>query len=209
MKKWLNYLVVISIAVLVTACGEKAQKYDYLPSDTKVVAFGDSVTFGYGVSPGESYPVILSELSYWNVINAGVNGDRTDQAKYRIDGVMSEHAPKLVIIELGGNDFLQRRSAKEVKEDLREIIKRVKDYGAIPVLVAVPSISAMGAITGKPSDSDIYQELANEEKINVIANVFSDILGQEDLKQDPIHPNSKGYRILAEGIYASLRDMGL
>jgi acyl-CoA hydrolase len=205
----MKYLWVLLLSFVVMACGDKPQHYDRLSSGATVLAFGDSVTFGYGVDPKDSYPTILTELSYWNVINAGISGERADQAKSRIDGVLAEHNPKLVIIELGGNDFLQRRNAKAVKEDLRAIIQSVKAHGSIPVLVAVPALSPVAAITGKPSDADLYKELAKEEKINLIPNVFSDILGQENLKQDHVHPNQAGYRVLAEGIYQALSKMGL
>lgn len=205
----MKYLWVLLLSLIVMACGDKPQKYDRLSSGETVLAFGDSVTFGYGVVPQDSYPTILANLSRWNVINAGINGERTDQAKSRISSVLVEHNPKLVIIELGGNDFLQRRNAKAVKEDLRAIIQSVKAHGSIPVLVAVPALSPVAAITGKPSDADLYKELAKEEKINLIPNVFSDILGQENLKQDHVHPNQAGYRVLAEGIYQALSKMGL
>ena len=205
----MRYLWVLILSFVVMACGDKPQRYDRLSSGATVVAFGDSVTFGYGVDPKDSYPTILAELSYWNVINAGISGERADQAKARIDGILVEHQPQLVIIELGGNDFLQRRNAKAVKEDLRAIIQSVKSHGAIPVLVAVPALSPVAAITGKPSDADLYKELAKEEKVNLIPNVFSDILGQENLKQDHVHPNQAGYRVLAEGIYQALSSMGL
>lgn len=205
----MKYLWVLLLSLIVMACGDKPQKYDRLSSGETVLAFGDSVTFGYGVAPQDSYPTVLANLSRWNVINAGINGERTDQAKSRIDGILAEHNPKLVIIELGGNDFLQRRNANAVKEDLRAIIQSVKAHGSIPVLVAVPSLSAMAALTGKPSDADLYKELVKEEKINLIPNVFSDILGQGHLKHDEIHPNQAGYKMLAEGIYQALSKMGL
>ncbi|GAA5097833.1 GDSL-type esterase/lipase family protein [Wohlfahrtiimonas larvae] len=205
----MKYLWVLLLSFVVMACGDKPQKYDRLSSGATVLAFGDSVTFGYGVAPQDSYPTVLANLSRWNVINAGINGERADQAKLRIDNALAEHNPKLVIIELGGNDFLQRRNANAVKEDLRAIIQSVKAHGSIPVLVAVPSLSAMAALTGKPSDADLYKELAKEEKINLISNIFSDILGQENLKNDQIHPNQAGYKMLAEGIYQALNQMGL
>lgn len=209
MFKMLKVIAITLLGFILIACGDKPQKYENLSSGETVLAFGDSVTFGYGVAPQDSYPTVLANLSRWNVINAGINGERTDQAKSRISSVLVEHNPKLVIIELGGNDFLQRRNAKAVKEDLRVIIQSVKTHGSIPVLVAVPSLSAMAALTGKPSDADLYKELAKEEKINLIPNVFSDILGQGHLKHDEIHPNQAGYKMLAEGIYQALNQMGL
>lgn len=205
----MRYILIMIISFLVVSCSDKPPQYERLPYQATVVAFGDSVTFGYGVAPEESYPVILESLSPWKVINAGISGERADQGKQRINAVLNEYNPQLVIIELGGNDFLQRRNSKAVKEDLRAIIQSVKSYGAIPVLVAVPALSPLTAVTGKPSNADLYQELAKEEKINLIPNVFSDILGQEYLKQDMIHPNKEGYQQLAQDIYQALEKMGL
>lgn len=208
MRRWKACILMIVVLFLV-ACSDKPIQYQSLGYQANVVAFGDSVTFGYGVAPEYAYPTILAELSNWHVMNLGVSGERADEAKLRIDQVLHEMQPKLVIIELGGNDFLQRRSASAVKEDLRSIIQSVKNYGAIPVLVAVPALTPVAVVTGKPSDASIYQELGQEEKVNVISDVFSDILGQESLKQDMIHPNQQGYRLLAEKIYQQLKGMGL
>lgn len=207
--KWMKYLSIGIMSLFLMACGDKTQRLEPLNYGDTILAFGDSVTFGYGVDPQYSYPQILTNISPWKVINKGISGERADQAKNRIKAVLEETNPKVVIIELGGNDFLQRRSADAVKEDLRTIIKDVKAFGAIPILVAVPSLSVTAAITGKPSDSVIYKELGKEESINVISDVFSNILGQESLKQDQVHPNQAGYQVLAEEIYRALTSMGL
>lgn len=205
----MKYLSVFAISIFLMACGDKVQRLESLNYGDTILAFGDSVTFGYGVDPQYSYPQVLTEISPWKVLNKGISGERSDQARNRIKEALIETNPKIVIIELGGNDFLQRRNLQAVKEDLRAIIQEVKSFGAIPILVAVPSLSVAAAITGSPSDSSIYQELGKEENINVISDVFSNILGQESLKQDHIHPNQAGYKVLAEDIYRELGKMGL
>ncbi len=207
--KWMRYLSIGVMSVLLVACGDKVQRLEPLSYGDTILAFGDSVTFGYGVDPQYAYPQVLTDISPWNVINKGISGERADQAKKRIKAVLEETNPKVVIIELGGNDFLQRRNTNAVKEDLRAIIQDVKAYGAVPVLVAVPSLSVSAAITGSPSDSVIYKELGKEENIHVISDVFSNILGQDSLKQDQVHPNQAGYKVLAEEIYKELGKMGL
>lgn len=209
MFRAIKVIGVVVLCFVLTACGDKVQKYSALSYDAKVLAFGDSVTFGYGVDPKDSYPSVLARLTGWNVMNAGISGERADQAKHRIDGLLAEESPQLVIIGLGGNDFLQRRNAQDVKEDLRAIIQSVKSSGAIPVLIAVPALSPMAVVTGKPKDSSIYAELAIEENINVISNVFSNVLADTSLKIDQIHPNPQGYQIFTQGIYDALKKMGL
>lgn len=197
-------------ALLVTlfACGD-AQKLDPLPADAVVLAFGDSVTYGTGAPRSEDYPTRLALLTGRQVHNAGIPGDTARAATSRIADALARTAAALVIIELGGNDFLQRRASAEVKEDLRAIIRAVRTAGAIPVLVAVPQVSVFGAVTGRLSDSPIYAALAEEEQVLVIEDVFADVLSDATLRSDAIHPNAEGYRILAARIAAELERAGL
>lgn len=203
------YACVMITSLLLFGCGKKqAIEYDAIPAGASVLAFGDSVTSGYGVSKPQSYPSQLAMMTDWNISNAGVSGDTALKAKQRIAGALAQYQPKLVLIELGGNDFLQRRRPEAVKQDLREIIQAVKQTDAIPVLVAVPALSPL-AVIGMPSDSPIYQELADEEQIVLIKSVFSMILGNSELRADQIHPNAKGYQLLAEAVAEQLRESGL
>src|SRR5690606_14237151 len=117
--------------------------------------------------------------------------------------------PALTIIELGGNDFLRRRAAADVKEDLRAIVRAVREAGALPVLVGVPEPSAFAAVTGRLADSPIYAALAAEEDALLIEDALSDVLSEGSLRADPIHPNAAGYRLLAERIADALARAGL
>ncbi len=81
--------------------------------------------------------------------------------------------------------------------------------GAVPVLVAVPEFSVFGASVGSLSDSPIYEELAEEERILLIDDIFSEVLSDEGLRSDRIHPNARGYRKMADGIAAALTEAGL
>ena len=174
-----------------------------------MLAFGDSVTHGTGAGPGDSYPTRLAQLSGWNIVNAGIPGDTAGTAKSRIDALLQETSPRLVIVEMGGNDFLRRRPQAEVKEDLRAILQSIKRQGAVPVLVAVPGLSVFGASMDSLSDADIYAELASEEKVLLVADVFAEVLSDPSLRADRIHPNAEGYRAMAAGIAEVLTDAGL
>lgn len=173
-----------------------------------VLAFGDSVTFGTGAAPGEDWPHLLAGRTGWRVINAGLPGDTAAAGRTRIVDVLRETRPALVIVEIGGNDFLRRRPAKLVKEDIRAILAAIRQHGATAVLMAVPELSLMAALTRQASDSPIYAELADEEKLPVLANIFSDILSQPSLCADTIHPNAAGYRQMAAQIDGALRQLG-
>ena len=203
-----TFLSLVATALLLGACG-KSKKPPSIPAGKAVLAFGDSVTFGTGASPGEDWPTLLARQTGWTIENAGIPGDTAEAGKRRFAPLLEQHQPALVIIEIGGNDFLHRRDPKAVKEDLRGMIRAARQQGAQVVLVAVPELSLLGALTHAPSDSPIYDKLGDEEKIPVIGKVFSEILSQPGLCADQIHPNARGYQQMAEGFYKALVDIGL
>ena len=174
-----------------------------------MVAFGDSVTFGTGAAPGEDWPTHLAAATGWQMVNAGVPGDTALAAQGRLPALLAQHSPALVIIEIGGNDFLRRRSGAEVKADIRRLLQAAKGSGAQVVLVAVPAFSVMAAVAGRPSDAPLYAELAEEERVALVPDVFSDLLGDPALRADPIHPNAAGYRQMAQGLHQRLKALGV
>ena len=205
----LRLLMFLALLLLLTACSDSPPRYQPLAQNSVVLAFGDSVTHGTGAGKGEDFPSLLAKSTGWKVVNAGVPGDTASEARGRIAGLLQKHEPDLVIVELGGNDFLQRQPANQVKDHLREIITVVLRSGAVPVLLAVPEFSVFGASLGSLSDSSIYEELAEEERILLIDDIFSEVLSDEGLRADRIHPNARGYRKMADGIAATLTEAGL
>lgn len=199
--------ILAAMAVL-GACGKKPKLPAIAPGKS-VLAFGDSVTFGTGAAGGEDWPTLLAQRTGWRITNAGIPGDTAEAGKARLQALLDEHQPALVIIEIGGNDFLRRRSPKAVKEDLRRMIQTAGQAGAQVVLVAVPELSLLSVVARKPADSPIYRELGDEEKVPVIDDVFSDILGRPELCADQIHPNAQGYQAMAAGILGALKTLGL
>lgn len=200
-------VLLASLALFLTACDYP--KYSPLPPATSVLAFGDSVTFGTGATKGEDYPTQLAAISNWVVINKGVPGETTIEAKARIAEVLEETQPKLVLVEIGGNDFLRRLPEAEAKENIRSILHAVKQAGMPVVLIAVPRFSLLGAVMGSLPDADLYAELAKEEAVPLVPAVFADVLSDPSLKSDQVHPNAAGYRKLAEGIAGNLVKTGL
>lgn len=200
------FTVLGSLAVL-AACG-KPSRHATVPVGGTVLALGDSVTYGTGAAPGEDWPTLLAAATGWRVVNAGVPGDTALAAQDRLPALLAKHQPALVIIEIGGNDFLRRRPAAEVKEDIRRLLKAAQASGAQVVLVAVPALSLMAAVAGRPSDAPLYAELADEEKVALVPDVFSVVLADAALRADPIHPNAAGYRQLAQGLHQRLKALG-
>ena len=194
-------------AALLTACGKKAQKHSALPRGSAVLALGDSLTYGYGANPTESYPARLAELTGWAITNGGVSGDTSTQALARLPELLREHTPRLVIISIGGNDFLRRQPENETRTNIRAIIQACKAAGAETLLVGVPGVG-VGAALGYPGDHPLYADLAKAENVPYYANGWSQILGKDALKSDQIHPNAAVYAEFARGLTAYLKENG-
>lgn len=206
-RRWL-FAVLAGLATGLAACHRKPRLAP-LPAGTRVLAFGDSVTYGTGAPPGQGWPEQLAQLSGWQISNGGVPGDTAGAGKGRIKALLDETQPRLVIVEIGGNDFLRHRPLATVKEDLRDILRTIRNSGAQAILIAVPEPSVLGILSRRPSDSPLYKELAEEENVPVIEHVFADILAQPNLHADPIHPNAEGYRQMAAAMAVRLREIGV
>jgi acyl-CoA thioesterase-1 len=205
-RTWLA-LLILTIPGL-SACGSDPL-HQPLPEGTVVLAFGDSVTYGTGAQPGEDYPSLLAQKTGWEIINAGIPGDTAQKAKHRLAELLEQHQPELVIVELGGNDFLRKRQASRVKQDLQSILNTSQDSGAITVLIAVPRLSLLRAGVGALNDADIYAELATDTPVVLVEDIFSDVLSDAALRADPVHPNAEGYQVFTRELMKALKTAGL
>ena len=136
MKGWVVGAVALVTSLVGCAGGPDMANID--SSGTAIIAFGDSLTYGEGASGGHDYPSLLSRHIGRDVINAGVNGETSRGALQRLQSdVLSQH-PLLVIVEFGGNDFLQRLPRAETFANLDAIVRRIQEKGAMVVLASVP-----------------------------------------------------------------------
>ena len=190
------------LALVVASCGEKVPRLAPVGPNDAIVAFGDSLTYGTGAAESESYPSVLEQLVGRRVVRAGVPGEVTAQGLARLPQVIEEHHPSLVIVCLGGNDMLRRMDEADTRRNLREIIKMLLGRGISVVLVGVPKPALIA------SAPEFYGELAREFRIPYEGKVVAEVLYQLDMKSDPIHPNAKGYRRMAEAIAELLRKAG-
>jgi lysophospholipase L1-like esterase len=173
-----------------------------LASGDVVVAFGDSLTYGTGANQDESYPAVLGNLIGRQVVSEGVPGEVTARGLERLPEVLDRDQPKLVILCLGGNDMIHKVDDQTIASNLRAMIKEMRDRGIAVVLVGVPRPSLLG------SPPEFYRDIAREFGIPYEGRVVKDVLYERDLKSDPIHPNAKGYRRMAEAVAELLRKAG-
>ena len=196
-----------SAILALAACGKRRNRSQALPKGSAVLALGDSLPYGYGAAPTAAYPVQLAGLTGWKVINGGVSGDTTADALARLPELMGQH-PKLVIISIGGNDFLRKLPESTTRANIGKIIQTVQAANIPAVLVAIPHFT-VGALFGKLSDHPLYHEIAEQYRIPLLSGAWSEILGDKDLKSDQIHANAEGYRKFAELLKAFLEEQGL
>ena len=187
--------------MLLVACA-KTQQLPVLSKNDVVLAFGDSITFGTGAAPEESYPVVLEQIIGRRVINAGIQGEVTAEGLARLPDVLDREKPLIVIICLGGNDFLRRMNKKETAGNIREMVRICKQKGAAVVLLAVPAPGL------SMSPEPIYCEIAKDLTVVLEEKTLSSILADGTLKSDIIHPNAAGYRRLAEAVRELLKKTG-
>ncbi len=200
---WRALALFLVMALTVAGCGrEKVPRLSPVGPNDVIVAFGDSLTYGTGARESESYPIVLGELIKRKVIRAGVPGEVTAGGLERLESVIDEHKPVLMIVCLGGNDMLGRRFDSEIQANLREIIKTIKGRGISVVLVGVPRPALI--TTAAP----FYAELAREFDIPYEGAIVTDVLYQGELRSDQIHPNARGYRKMAEAIAKLLKKAG-
>jgi len=201
--------VLAAMLAPLAACGRKAPRAQAVPPGATVLALGDSLTSGVGASPDTAYPAVLQSLTGWKIVNGGVSGDTSAQALARLPDLLQAHQPALVIVGIGGNDFLRRQSAAATRANVRQICLEARASGAQVLLVAVPELSLMAAAAGRLSDHPLYEDIASELKIPLYGKGWSGVLANESLRADAVHANAAGYERFAQGLADTLKATGL
>ncbi|HEX9788621.1 MAG TPA: arylesterase [Candidatus Binatia bacterium] len=193
------YLLIVSAFIF--ACGgDDFDKIRNLRSAGEtIICFGDSLTEGVGAGTGEDYPTVLSRQLGSPVINAGRRGDTTAQALQRLSAAVLQKRPRLVIVLLGGNDFLRQLPRRETRRNLEEIVRRIQAEGAMVAIAGV----RLGLFTDE--FSSIFEETAERFGALYIPQVMKGVLTDSSLRSDSIHPNGAGYRLIAERIGAKVK----
>jgi acyl-CoA thioesterase-1 len=163
--------------------------------ESVVLAFGDSLTHGTGASTGQSYPDVLSELLGRQVINVGIPGEVSAAGLKRLPSVLDEYNPTLVILCHGGNDFLRRIDQTATTRNLEAMITLIQSHGAGVVLIGVPKFGFGLQVP------ELYSQIADKYTVPLQKEILVDLLGDNSMKSDAIHPNATGYRLMAEAIY--------
>jgi lysophospholipase L1-like esterase len=197
----LRHIVLTVFIFSQTACSD-SQQLPALSDDAVILSFGDSLTRGEGAPETQSYPAILQHLSGRQVVNAGINGELSEQGLRRLPDLLDRYQPDLLILCHGGNDILRQRDMQQLANNLTEMIRIATDRNIPVVLLGVPRFGVF------LSTADVYSNVATSMGVVFIEDVITDVLGDRTLKSDSIHPNGNGYQIIAESIFSVLQDTG-
>lgn len=194
-----------SVGALAVLCAcNRAPHADAVPAEATVVALGDSLTYGTGATPETGYPAALATITGWNVVNAGVPGETAGQGCARLPTLLDEHRPHLVLVLLGGNDFLSRMPEHGIREALVHCVAAARNARALVVLLTVPRFGIAGL-----SNAPLYKEVGEALSVPVLESGLADLLARPALRADRVHLNAEGYRALASNIASGLRNAGL
>ncbi|HEY0430102.1 MAG TPA: arylesterase [Pyrinomonadaceae bacterium] len=228
MFNYTRFTTVLGFAILslaFTACGvstaEKsfegnANKPLVSPKVTtgkpKIVAFGDSLTAGFGLAEKESYPYLLQkrlEADGYNyeVVNAGVSGETSLGGLERVDWVLEQENVQILILELGANDLLRGLPVAKMKQNLAQIIKKAQAKKINVLFCGMLAPPSSGAQYQRDYTA-AFPDLASEYKVTFLPFLLENIALEKDLNQaDGIHPNARGEVIMTNNVYKALLPM--
>jgi len=199
-------ILVTSMAAISLGCTKHAAEVQAIPAGATVLVLGDSISYGTGAEHGtQDYPTLLARKTGWQVINAGIAGEVSSGGLSRLSDLLAQHRPQLVIIELGGNDFLRQMAPARVEENLKSIVYLVQQADAAAILIAMPEVSLAGPL----SDHPLYARAAEATGALLVPHAVSAVLSDGRLLADQVHPNAEGYRELADALTKQLHDLGV
>ncbi|MCC4298951.1 arylesterase [Aurantimonas coralicida] len=176
----------------------------------QIVAFGDSLSAGYGVGPGESFPeqlqAALRDAGHdVSVANAGVSGDTTSGGLARLEWSVPQEAD-LVIVELGANDALRGISPEITERNLDQILAKLQARDQAALLAGMMAPPNMGADYAAEFDG-IYQRLADKYDVAFYPFFLDGVAAEPALNQDDgMHPNPEGVAVIVERILPAVTE---
>ena len=189
-----NFYLFLFFIYMLTSCSSND-----LIKNNSIVCFGDSLTYGYGATNGQTYPYFLQQYTEFPVINKGINGNTSKNGLDRIDDIL-QFKNSIVIVEFGANDFFQQIPISETKKNMTMIVNKLKQNNDIVVLVSIEDKQL----------SQLYnmlKSLAKEQNVLFVEGILNEIWDNSNLLSDDVHPNSNGYKLVADKIYKNIKHL--
>ena len=176
-----------------------------------IVALGDSITSGLGVTADEAYPALLEarlrrEGYAYRVVNAGVSGDTTAGGLRRVDWILRAE-PEIVILALGANDGLRGQRPETTRANLETIVGRLRAAGTRVLLAGMRAPPNYGEAFTREFAA-VFPAVARRLNVALVPFLLDGVAADPRLNQpDGIHPNAAGHRMIAERLWPHLRPL--
>jgi acyl-CoA thioesterase-1 len=200
---------------------QNSSKGDSLKSDSSkttnldvssILVLGDSISAGYGMNVDDGWVNLMNqtlrqrELAY-RMVNASISGETTVGGLKRLPGLLQEHAPSIVVIELGGNDGLRGYPTTKIMDNLLTMTDLVKAAGAQPVIITMRIPPNYGPRYTRAFEQ-VFADAAEQSKATLVPFLFEELAVDAQMMQDDgIHPTAKAQPLLVEGFLPYLLDL--
>ena len=171
-----------------------------LSSGTDIIAFGDSLVWGEGADEGKNFVSLLSQRTGQPIVNLGNPGDTTAEALARVSQ-LDKYNPKVVILLIGGNDYLKRVPSDETFANLGKLIENIQSRDAIVLLLGIRGGVVIDHFALR------FEKLRDTYHTAYVSDVLGGIFGNHEFMSDEVHPNNAGYAKIADRIYPVLAQL--
>ncbi len=193
----------LAVIFLVSLCTYAAPPPSVpVPRVSVIDCFGDSITAGYRLEPGQAWPdalqAALGQRGYhYKVVNSGISGNTSKDGVDRLKDVIRLH-PAIVIVEFGGNDGLRGLPIADTRRNLDTIVATLVHSGSKVILAGITLPPNYGSDYIKPFD-ETYRLIAAKYRVPLLPMLYANIYTVPGaIQQDGIHPTAKGSQLLAD-----------
>lgn len=180
-----------------------------------VLVVGDSLSAEYGIARGSGWVALLQERlaqqkKPWTAVNASISGDTTSGGRSRLAGLLRQHQPAIVVIELGGNDALRGLPLQSSTDNLRHMVQAAKASGAQVLLLGMQVPPNYGQSYARKF-AGMFVEIAREQKAALVPFLLKGIADGPDaaalFQADRIHPRAEAHPRMLENVWPSLEPL--
>jgi len=175
-------------------------------NDIRVLVVGDSISAAWGIATADGWVAQMQKKAddsniNMQVVNASISGDTTTNGVSRLPGLLEEHEPDIVIIELGGNDGLRGQSLKNIKANLIKMTTWSKDTGADVIIIAVQLPNNYGSAYNRLF-AEVFVSTAEETDSTLVPSLFDGLdASGKWFQPDGIHPNEDAQLVMLENVW--------
>ncbi|MBK3806838.1 arylesterase [Stutzerimonas stutzeri] len=177
-----------------------------------VLVVGDSISAAFGLETSQGWVHLLQERlvegdESWRVVNASISGDTTAGGLARLDPLLEEHTPEVVILELGGNDGLRGQSPVQLKQNLAAMVEQSQEVGAKVLILGMLMPPNLGKRYTE-AFAKVFPEVASEYDVPLVPFLLEGVAGVPSMMQgDQIHPTAEAQSKLLDNVWPALEPL--